>query len=142
MVSNWKPTGRASSVPAGLGWGALASVGLTGVLSLLLGKLLQSELLGWDGAGYWIMAMVLISAFWGALISAACIKRQRILVCGLAGLVYFGFLLSLTALFFGGQFEGVGVTAALVFGGCGTAGLLGMRENRGGKKGKRRKRYR
>ncbi len=136
MVRSQKTTGRATSMPAGLAVGAAVSAGLTFLLTALLAKLLDMETLAWENIGYGIMIMLLIASFGGAMVSYAKVKRQRMLVCAASGVIYFAILLSITALFFGGQFEAVGVTAALVFGGSITAGLLG--HHGGG--GRRRKR--
>lgn len=137
-----KFTGRASSLPAGLAFGAVASVAATAAATFVIGKLLQTETLQWENVGYGVMILLLISSFLGSVVSAEKIKRQRLLICLLSGFIYFGILLSLTALFFGGQFEAVGVTAALVLAGSGTAGIFEIREKRGGKHRKTRKRYR
>lgn len=137
MVRNQKTTGRAMSIPAGLAVGAAVSAGLTVLFTALLAKLLDMETLAWENIGYGIMIMLLLASFFGAIVSYAKVKRQRMLVCAASGAIYFAFLLSITALFFGGQFEAVGVTAMLVMGGSITAGLLGLRSG-GGRQRKRR----
>lgn len=139
---NLKHSGKASSIPAGLVYSTVFSVGITLIMTAVFGKMIDSEMLSWESAGYGIMFMLLISSFWGAVAACARVKRQRLLVCGMSGLAYFAVLLSITALFFGGQYEAVGVTAGLIAGGCGTAALLGMRQNRGGNTRKRKYSYR
>lgn len=136
MVVNQKPTGRATSIPGGLLFGAAISLGITLLAAAVLAKLVASEILEEKNIGYGVMLMLLIGAYTGALGAYGKVKRQRLKVCLLSGVVYFGILLSITALFFGGQYEAVGVTAILVLGGSMTAGLLGLRQNRGGKKRK------
>ena len=142
MVTNRKPTGRASSIPAGLAVGAAVNVVITCFSALALGKLVDSQKMQWENIGYGIMLLLLAASFAGACAAYAKIKRQRLMVCLLSGMVYFAILLSVTALFFGGQYEAVGVTAALVLAGSGTAGLLGLGSKRGGKTGKLRRHYR
>jgi hypothetical protein len=131
MGNRQKVTGRADSVPGGLAAGAAVSVittaGLTGVMALLL----ERETISWEGAGYGILVMLMLSAFLGALTACARIRRQWILVSLMSGGVYFGILLSVTALFFGGQYQAVGVTALLVAGGCGCSALLMAGKGRG-----------
>ena len=56
-----------------------------------------------------------------------------------SGLVYFVTLLAITALFFGGQYEAVGVTGLLVFGASTAVGLL---KTQGGKLGSGKKKVR
>lgn len=133
MAGKQKLTGRAMSMPGGLAFGAAVSLGLTLLGALLLAKLVQNETLPWENIGYGIMVMLLAASFSGAMLAAARIKRQRLTVCLLSGVIYFGLLLSMTALFFGGQYSSVGVTGVLILGGSGTAALLGIREKRGGK---------
>lgn len=136
MVVNQKPTGRAMSMPAGLVFGAFISLGVTLLTAAVLAKLVDMERLAWENIGYGIMVLLLLASFSGAMAAYAKIKRQRLLVCAISGAVYFGILLSITALFFGGQFDSVGVTAALVLAGSIAAGLLGLR-GEGKRKGKK-----
>lgn len=133
---NRKPSGRALSMPAGLLFGAIISLGLTILSAVVLAKLVASEVMAEANIGYGVMAMLLVASFIGSLCAHARIKRQRLLVCGLSGVIYFLILLSITALFFGGQYEAVGVTGLLVLGGSLTAGLLGTMPGRGGKRRK------
>lgn len=130
---NKKPTGRAVSIPAGLTWGGIVSLGSTLLFAAVIAKLLDMEKITWENVGYGVMCILLAASFLGAEFAYGKIKRQRIVVCLMSGLVYFVILLCITALFFGGQYEAVGVIFALVIGGSGCAGILGMRE-----KGRRR----
>ncbi len=136
MSGQKKVTGKAFSMPLGLLTGSCVSMGITLSASALLAKLIDTEVMEWDNVGYGIMIMILLASFLGAFISYRKIRRQRMLVCGASGAVYLGILLSITAVFFGGQYEAVGVTAALVLAGSLTAGLLDMYAEG---KGKRRK---
>lgn len=136
MVVNQKPTGRAMSMPAGLVFGAAISLGVTLLAAAVLAKLVDMEKLAWENIGYGIMILLLLASFSGAMAAFAKIKRQRMLVCAISGAVYFGILLSITALFFGGQYDSVGVTAALVLAGSIAAGLLGLRDG-GNRKGRK-----
>lgn len=135
-MSAQKISGKTVSIPSGLFYGGTASIGLTLLLSILLAKLLETEAILWENSGYWIMGMLLLSSFLGAWVSIGRIKHQRLVVCLMAGLVYLGLLLSITALFFGGQYDGIGVTALLVLGGSLSAAFLGNGDKRGGKRRK------
>ena len=121
MVINRKQTGRALSLPMGLVVAALVSVAITALSSAILGKLIEIEKIQWENVGYGIIVILFLSSFWGSVTASKKIKRQHILVCILAGFVYFGILLLITALFFGGQYDAVGVTAAMVLAGSGCA---------------------
>lgn len=114
-----------------------------GALALTLGGagvfawLIAAERLAESSIGYCAMAIVLLSAALGAAVAVGRIKRRRVYVCAISGLIYYGVLLGMTALFFGGQYQGMGVTALLVLAGCGSVALLGLR---GEKTSRRRKR--
>lgn len=137
MVVNQKNTGRAKSIPSGLAFGALISLLVTLLSTLVLAKLLETEVIIWERIGYGIMVLIFAASFFGALSAYRKIRRQRLIVCMLSGFLYFGILLSMTALFFGGQYESMGITATLVLAGCGLAALLGIHRNGRQKIGKR-----
>ena len=138
MVANHKVTGTASSMPAGLAAGWLVNLLLTIIGAGLSGLLISREILPESSIGYCIMLIILASSALGATTSIHRIKRRRAYVSLLSGLIYYGTLLSMTALFFGGQYQGMGVTALLVIAGCGMVLLLGLK----GEKGPNRKKYR
>lgn len=131
-------TGRASSIPAGLGAGAGVSTLITLLGTALLAKFLDAEVIQWEAVGYGILIMVMLSAMLGSITAMKRIKRQFGIVCLLSGFAYWGILLSITALFFGGQYEAVGVTLLLIAGGSGCAFLLCAGQGRGGNRRKRR----
>lgn len=138
MVMNRKPTGRASSMPAGIGWGIVTELSVTVALAALLAKLVETERMQESAIGYGVMVILVLASFVGAWVSAAKIKRQRLVVCLLSAVIYFALLLSMTALFFGGQYSGVGETGLLIF--CGS--MLGVFTGYGGKTGRKRQKFR
>ena len=131
---NRKPTGRAASMPAGLASGAVASLSVTLLASAMIAKMVEDENLAESGVGYGIMITLMAASFFGALIAAGRIKRQRLMVCVMSGVIYFLSLLGITGLFFGGQYEAVGVTGLLIMGGS----MLAVLTTVGGKRGGRR----
>lgn len=137
MKNTNRISGRASSIPAGLALGGAVSVGVTILFAAIMAKLLVSESMTWENAGYGIMVLLIASSFAGAEVAYRKIKRQKLMICMLSGLVYFAILLSITALFFGGQYEAVGVTMGLITAGCGSAALR-IQGRRGGKNRKYR----
>ena len=126
-------TGRASSMAAGLTFGAGTALAITILGSAILAKLVDREWLEEGNVGYGVMGMLLLASYLAAMVSYGKIKRQRLLVCLSTGGIYFGLLLSITALFFGGQYSGVGVTALLIVCGATLAILPGFSQKRGGK---------
>lgn len=140
MVINKKVTGKARSMPAGLAVGLAVSLLLTLMGTALAANLILSEKLAESAIGYIAIIVLLIAGAAGAWIAGAMVKRRWMVVCLGAGGVYYLALLGITALFFGGQYQGMGVTALAILGGCGAVGLLGLRgEN---SSGKRHKKYR
>ena len=133
MVANRRVTGKASTIPGGVAIGSVISMGLTAVLSGIVAKLADQGILPEQGIGYSALVILMLSSATGSFVAARMIKRQRLLVCLLAGAVYYLLLLGLTALFFGGQYTGMGVTALAVLAGSGTVCLLGMGQGRGRK---------
>lgn len=131
-----KKRNTALSMPGGLAWGAGVSIGITLVGVAVLATLVDREKLDMGKIGYWLLGLLLLGSFLGALAAWGRIRRRRVLVCLASGGVYLGILLGITALFFGGQYSGVGTTALLILAGSGTAALLGPRQ---GRRGRRRK---
>lgn len=136
MVRNQKPTGRAASMPVGLINGAGISLGITILGSAVIAKMLDMRKMDEKMIGYAVMIMLMTASFLGAMVSRNRIKRQHLLVCCLAGVIYLLELLGITALFFGGQYEAIGVTMSVVFGGSMLALLCGGRSSGAGRRRK------
>lgn len=117
MVVNQKPTGLASSIPGALCIGGVVSTLATVLIAALLAKLVDAEIIAESKIGYGVMTLLLASAIVGSTTACRKAKRRFLLVSALSGVTYLCILLSITALFFGGQYSAVGVTALLVFGG-------------------------
>lgn len=124
MVTNRKPTGRAMSMAAGIGLGCVINLLWTTLWVAVLAKLIETGRLGISALGWGAMAILITASFLGAMFASAKIKRRSLLVCGASGLVYYLLLIAITVMFFGGQFTGMSVTAAVVAAGCGTAALM------------------
>lgn len=125
-----KMTGRAASIPAGLAIGALVSMLATIIVTAVGAHLIMSEVLPQEQIGYCSIAALLCGAILGAVTAAGKVKHRKLLVCLLSGLVYYCVLLAVTALFFGGQYQGMGVTFVTVCLGCAAAALLTSREKK------------
>lgn len=136
MTMNQKPTGLASPMPGGLAQGGMVSLGMTLILCAVLAKLLDSQMLPQENTGYGIMIIVVLSAWSGAAFASGRIRRRILMVCALSGVIYYGILLSITALFFGGRYSGAGETALLVICGSMLAFLLRIPHKSGVKRRK------
>lgn len=140
MVMNRKVTGTASTIPGGLAIAGGISMGITLILAIAAAKLVDSQTIAESSIGYLSLSILMIASFCGSLAAWKRIKRKRLAVCLGAGAVYYGLLLLLTAVFFGGQYQGMGVTALVVAAGCGCVILTGAGQGSGRKK-RRANRY-
>ena len=130
MISNQKTTGRAMTIPAGAALGAGLSMLWTFLLAGILAWMIQKEYLKETMVGYGSM-MILLSASWiGAKMATGKVKRQKFITAASAAGIYLLSLLAMTALFFGGQYSGIGVTGLLILGGSGITALPGSKERK------------
>lgn len=130
MSVKWN-SGKAVSIPKGLVMGNSISLGLTLLLSLALAGLISQERLAWSQVGYGILAILFISALLGTAVSVKAVKRQRLMIAMGSGLLFWATLIAITALFFGGQYDGMLVTGLIILAACGTVALTGLRGERG-----------
>lgn len=134
--------GKTMSMPAGILVGAATGLALAIAGAMAAGNMLDKMWIAMDSIGYAAMVILLISAFLAAQTAWNRIHHQRVAVSFGAGGVYYLMLLAMTALFFGGQYTGMGVTALLIFAGCGCSVLVGLYRKSPGNQGKYGKRIR
>lgn len=130
MMIKQKRTGRALSITAGLAWGGIFSLGIVTLGSAITAKLIDYEIMEWNCVGYMILTFLILSAWAGGVVSYRKIKRQKMAVCIMSGILLFAILIMITALFFGGQYNGVGETALLILCGSSLAAFTGSREKK------------
>lgn len=123
MKISEKASGKALSIPMGVMWGTTAATVVTLIGAGLISKLIDKEWMIWEHMGYAVMILLLAASWIGSNISHRKTKRRRVFVCVITGLVYLIVLMAVTALFFGGQYSGVGETVLLVLCGCMLAAL-------------------
>ena len=139
MRKHQRVTGRAASVPGGMAAGGVTSLMSTVTLAAVLAKLVSVGILDQEKIGYGIMVLLMTASFLGATVAQWRIQRRRSLMCMISGGIYFLMLLSITALFFGGQYTGIGATALMVLAGTGIAALrAGRAAEKGMRNGRRR----
>lgn len=138
MIRSHKATGRALSMPAGFAIGICLSLGTTLILSALLAKLISTEKLEWEKIGYGIMIILLLTSIIGAKSTCMMTKRRKLVCCMCTGLLYWLSLLMITALFFGGQYSGMGVSGLIILCGSTIVCLQELRGERGRKTNSRR----
>ena len=142
MVTKRKVTGTASGIPTGILFGVLLSFVITLIGVVVTAYFVSTETLLPEHVGICAMITVFVSATAGATLTLARVKRMRVQMCFAAGIGYFVFLLAITAMFFGGQYSGVGVTGATVLAGSGCAVLLSTAADKRGKRSVKKKAYR
>ena len=118
-------------MPGGAALGVGVSISITVLGAMLLAWLIVSERMAETAVGYGAMLILVLSSFLGSLIGCAVIKRRRLMVCGICMAGYYLGLIMI-ALLFGGEFQGMGVTALFVALGGGITAVLGLKGNRSG----------
>lgn len=131
MANTGKATGQALSIPAGIGIGTIGALIWTVLGAAVTAALVSRELVAENAIGYGALIILVSAAFLSAKVSYQKIKHRRAMVMAVSGCVYFLCLLAMNAMFFGGQYAGVGVTAAAILAGCVSAMLLGTGRRRG-----------
>lgn len=137
MVSKQSVRGNVGMIPRGIGLGLAASLICTFACIAIGASLLNAEIVGEKNEGYITVTTLLFSSIIGAVVSVRSIKEKRVPVCLLSGGAYLLSLLAITALFFGGVYDGVGESALVILAGALSVALLGLKESR--KAGKRRR---
>ena len=141
MTVNRKLTGRASSMAGGLAIGAIASILVTVLICAIGAHMISREILAQSQTGYCAIAALLTATITGGAVASGKIKRKKMMVCLLSGLVYFSILIIVTALLFGGRYQGIGVTLITVAIGSIASALL-VNHDKKKKVGPRRKKIR
>ena len=113
-----------SGLPISAGIGALISLLVTLAGSAIISSLIITEKVGEGSIGFASVVIQLLAAIIGAWCAVIISKKQRLQVALLSGAGYYLMLLAATALFFGGQYTGLGITALIVFAGCGLVVLI------------------
>ena len=135
MIANRKVTGRASGVPAGLATGTTVSTIVTVILSTVIAHLIAKEMIEMNAVGYGAILILLVSSMAGGWTAAKKIKKMPMEMALANGAVYFVILVLLTAVVFGGRYQGMGVTFLCV--GIGSV-IAGISAGKGRRKAKRK----
>jgi len=129
MVRNKKVTGTSKSIPVGICTGTGAALAATFAGSLFTAWLISFEKIGENAIGYCAIVILMLSSMLGGYLAQATVKHQRLVMCTATGAAYYLSLLAITALFFGGQYQGMGVTALVVAAGVGVMILMGLKRS-------------
>lgn len=140
MVRNHKVTGTAMPMALGLALGVGIALLVLTISVALIAWMALGEKIPVPAVGYTAMAAHLLSVCVGGFVASAAIKHRKMIVCLIVGGAYYLCLIGCTAMFFGGQYNGLGVTLLIV---AGASGLIGWLTSRGDNTGRKRyKKYR
>lgn len=106
--------GKAASMPVGIAIGLGVGILITLIGAVLLAFALAGESMTVEAMGYGIMLVLFVATFLSSMVAMWCIKHRKMQVSLITAGVYLLTLLATNALFFGGQYEGVGATVLVV----------------------------
>ncbi|MBE6934646.1 MAG: TIGR04086 family membrane protein [Ruminococcaceae bacterium] len=135
-----KVSGKGMGIPSSLGLALVVSVAITLLGAMIIAALIASGKIGEGAMQYGVMGVLAISAASGAWVASAIAKRLRLQMCMIAGGCYYLVLLAMTALFFGGRYQGVILHAIIILIACGVIAFLPSKN--GSKIRRRKKAYR
>lgn len=130
MIVKQRDTGSTRTLPAGIGIGMLISLAITMILTAIVAGLINGEYLAESSIDIGVTVIQLLSSVVGAWAAYSLVKSRRLLVCLATGCGYYLLLLACTALFFGGQYQGIGISALVILAGDLVVGLLGLKGNK------------
>lgn len=110
--------------------GAMAAFAVTLVCCAVCAWLISKEMIGESATDYCIPVILIVSSFAGGKIAIHRIRERRLITGVIAAAAYVLVLLALTALFFGGQYQAIGVTIPAALSGGAGAAILGNREKK------------
>lgn len=139
MISNKKITGKAMPIPMGVGVGILSAALITMASSAVTTWCILYEKVPVRMTGYLSMTILLSSTLIGSVLAITKVKRRKMLVSLLTGGGYLLLLFIINAVFFGGHYEGTGVSTLIILTGAIIAGLAAVKNRNSGNRSKMRK---
>lgn len=130
------------SIPKGIGIGLIVGILVTLGGAFLLAWLMDAQRVQENGAGYGVMIITFIAAVMGSITAIRLTGQHKLPVSLVTGICYYAVLLACTAMFFGGQYRGVGETALIILAGSLSVALIGARGKAKGRTGHRKNRNR
>ena len=131
-----------SNIPKAIGFSLIVSMLIT-VLGIAVGAyLVHKEMIMQENMGLVVTTVLTLSSAAGALTAILAVKRMKLQMSFLSGASYFLLLLSMTALFFEGQYNGVAAAGIAILTGCSIVAILNILPGRRGKLFKTKTAYR
>ena len=129
-------TGRSPSVGKAILSGTSTGAATSFLGAAVLAKLLDMEVMKMENVGYGILMIHLLAVFLGVKATLRRAGKAGTWAAAATGASYFLLLLAVNALFFQGEFTGMGVTLLLIA--AATAGAVLTEGKHSGKRGRRR----
>lgn len=126
------------SVAMSVLWGFLAAFAMTLLISGILAFLIAGEKTDPEELGVGVLITLLASSAAGSFLAVKLAGQKPLVVGSLCGAAYLLSLLSATALFFGGEYNGVLPGALVVLGGAMAAVLVAFKGLSGVHRGKKK----
>ena len=136
MITGNKVSGTAVSIPVGIALGVMLSLAVTCAMTVAASWLVLDGKIDEKLLGYLVIGILVTASAAGALLAALRIKRRWVMICLVTATVFYLLLLAVTAVLFGGNYQGIGVSGLWILVGALTSGALGLL-----KKGTKKKRY-
>ena len=131
-----------AGIAKGIGISLIVSIIVTILGTFLTAHLIHKEIISESSVTTIAVIVLSLSSAAGAFSAICVIKKMRLQISLLSGGVYMLLLLSMTALFFGGQYESVITSMLAVLGGCGVVAFAYLIPKGKGKRNIRKNAYR
>ena len=137
-----KKLGSSNLTIKSVAMGSAVSIVVTVILVAIFAAMISTETIDNAWADYCTLLVLLLSATLGSMTAIRSATEKKLYLGLSVGGIYLLVLLAMTALLFGGQYRGVGVSAFVVFSGAILAVLMGQgcRKSRKSRRSKIRRR--
>ena len=106
-----------ASIPAAVFLGTVVSTAVTLIGAVVVAALISNAIISDNSIGYSVLLLALVSAFLGCSASILIARRRLLIVSICTAIVFLLVLLSVTAIFYGGQYSGIPATVLVILGG-------------------------
>lgn len=105
------------SIPAAVGVGTVISTIVMLIGAIVITLLISNELISDQSMDYGVLALTMLSAILGCSVSNVVAKRRLLIVSVCTAVTFLLVLISITAIFYGGQYSAIPVMAQVILGG-------------------------
>lgn len=122
--------GFACSIPAGLAIGTLYAIIWTILMTMGISYAIICKWMPEDNIGYCAMLILFTASFIGAITSIKKIKHQKMMAAIATGIIFWGVLLGITGICFGGHYAAIPESASMILIGSLSATFLYRQEKK------------